>query len=224
MHKYIDLSHTLHNKIPAWDLSCGFDNKILLDYADCEDGTKFRVQQLQCPAGIGTHIDVPAHCFPGAATVDEFPVDQCRQNCIVIDISEKSHEQYEVSVSDIQVFEKQYGDITEGTFVIIYTGWSRYWDNPKQYHNELVFPSVSVEAAEFLLARNVSGLGIDTLSPDAGNSDFGVHRALLGANKYIIENIANANLLPVVGAEVMILPLKIKGGTESPVRLLGILE
>ena len=146
MTKYIDLSQPLHEGIPAWDLSCGFHNKISLDYADCEAETKFRVQQLQCPAGIGTHIDAPAHCFPGAATIDQFPIEQCRQVCVVIDVSGKANEQYLLSVSDIEIFEKQHGVIPKGALAIINTGWSKFWDKPKQYHNQLVFPSVSVEA------------------------------------------------------------------------------
>ena len=224
MSKYIDLSHTLHDGIPAWNLSCGFHQRTSIDYEECKTDLRFRVQEFSCPAGIGTHMYVPAHCFPGTMTIDQFPIEQCRQPCVVLDVSASIHENYVLSVADIENFEKQYGLIPNDTLVIVYTGWSQYWNTPKHYHNQLVFPSVSVEAAVYLLKRNISGLGIDTLSPDAGNSHFGVHEKLLSANKYIIENIAHAELLPAVGADVMILPLKIENGTEAPVRLVGIIK
>lgn len=225
MTKYIDLTHELNNNIPAWDLSCGFHDKIVLDYNQCDRPAKFRVQAIDCPAGIGTHMDAPAHCFPGAKTIDQFFVEQCRKPCVVINITDKAHadERYLLSIQDIKLFESTNGEIAQNSFVIVHTGWSKYWNNPEKYHNNLLFPSVSVEAAEYLLSKNISGLGIDTLSPDIGDSDFGVHRILLGANKFIIENIAQADLMPVAGADVLILPLKIKGGTEAPVRLVGVL-
>ena len=224
MTQYIDLTHTLHDAIPAWDLSCGFRCKTVHDYEDSKLETKFKVQKLEAPVGIGTHIDGPAHCFLGAMTVDRLPIEECSKPCIVIDVSKISNENFLLSTKDIEDFESAYGKIAKDAFVIINTGWSKYWSNPSQYHNNLVFPSVSAEAAECLLEKGISGLGIDTLSPDAGDSDFEVHRIILGANKIIIENIANAHLMPEVSAELLILPLKIKEGTESPIRLVGIIN
>lgn len=66
------------------------------------------------------------------------------------------------------------------------------------------------------------GLGIDTLSPDTRDSGFPVHQLVLGAGKYIIENIANAKKLPTTGCCIIALPIKIQHGTESPIRLVGI--
>lgn len=224
MTKYIDLTHELKHNIPVWDLSCGFHNKIVLDYNQCDGPAKFRVQAINCPAGIGTHMDAPAHCFPGAKTIDHFSLEQCRKSCVVINIADKAQADngYQLTIEDINLFEEKHGDIALDSFVIVYTGWSKYWNNPEKYHNNLIFPSVSAEAAEYLLAKNIAGLGIDTLSPDIGESNFDVHRILLGANKFIIENIAQADLMPAVGADVLILPLKIKDGTEAPLRLVGV--
>lgn len=50
-----------------------------------------------------------------------------------------------------------------------------------------------------------------------------MHAAFLGANKYIVENVANAHLLPPKGSFIMALPLKTAGGTEAPVRLIALL-
>ena len=72
-----------------------------------------------------------------------------------------------------------------------------------------------------LLERDIAGLGIDTLSADAGTSDFPVHRAVLEAGKYLVENVANVGELPPVGAKAFVLPIKIKDGTEAAVRLIA---
>jgi kynurenine formamidase len=51
-----------------------------------------------------------------------------------------------------------------------------------------------------------------------------VHKQLLGAGKYILENVTNLEGLPAKGSFILALPLKIKGGTEAPVRLIGLIN
>ncbi len=217
---FIDLTHPLSSDIPHWGLQCGFQYKNEMDYSNCVTDVKFRVQSIQMVAGIGTHMDAPAHCIPGAATILEIPLQSLITPCRVIDVSDKTHERYCVTTDDIKTFEDEYGMIPKGTLIIIHTGWDQWWDQPEKYRNKLVFPSVSKRAAELLLARDIVGLGIDTLSPDTANSGFPVHELFLGAGKYIIENIANAKKLGAIGYSIA-LPIKIQGGTEAPIRLVG---
>ncbi len=68
-----------------------------------------------------------------------------------------------------------------------------------------------------------SEVGIDTLSPDNPKNDFPVHKLILEAGKYIIENVANTNLLPTNGSIICALPIKIKEGTEAPIRLVAMI-
>jgi len=85
--------------------------------------------------------------------------------------------------------------------------------------------SISKEAAEFLAKqRKLDGVGIDTASLDHGPSkDFIAHQILNGANIYGLENVANLERLPAKGATLIALPMKIKGGTGGPVRIIAIL-
>ena len=92
--------------------------------------------------------------------------------CVVINVSDKRHERYRVSGQDMENFENTFGLIPKGACVMIKTGWEKFWDDPKQYHNAHVFPSVSLEAAELFLERGVRALGIDTLSPDRPEDGF----------------------------------------------------
>jgi kynurenine formamidase len=107
---------------------------------------------------------------------------------------------------------------------MVKTGWSKFWHDPLKYHNNHVFPSVSSEAASLLLELGVSAIGIDTLSPDRPKDGFKVHKLFLGADKIIIENVANLGSMPPTGGFVMVLPIKIQDGTEAPVRLVGLIE
>jgi kynurenine formamidase len=219
---FIDLTHSLSQDIPHWGIDVGFKyNARLIQSAETAGPVKFRVQRLEMSAGIGTHMDAPSHCFADASSIDKIPIQSLITICRIIDVSGKAHEHYQVTANDVLDFENEHGMIPEGAFVIIYTGWDQRWDQPEKYRNDKIFPSISIEAAELLLTRNIVGIGIDTLSPDAFGSNFPVHALILGAGKYIIENVTNAKQLDPVGSYIFALPMKIADGTEAPVRLIG---
>ncbi len=217
----IDLTHTLDENAPGWNESCSFRMPMAIDYGDCSTDVKFRAHRIATTAGMGTHMDAPVHCSPGGATIDMLPLESLIVPCVVIDVSAQADERYRVSVVAVEAFENVHGVIPEGSLVIIRTGWDRYWSDPEHYRNNYQFPSITVEAARFLLARGIVGLGVDTFSADRPIDEFRVHEAVLGAGKYLVENIAHSDQLPPVGAFVGIFPLKLKGGSESPIRLIG---
>lgn len=223
-YKLIDLTHELESTIPTWNGGCGFNHDVHIDYSDCESEDKFRVMKLKMHAGNGTHMDAPSHCIPGGKYIHDFDVNDLVMPCVVIDASDKCFERYSLTAQDIADFESKHGSIAKGSCVMIKSGWSKFWNEPLKYHNNHVFPSASREAAELLLERGVSAIGIDTLSPDRPEDGFTVHKAFLGAGKIIIENVANLDNMPSIGSFVMVLPIKIRNGTEAPVRLVGLIE
>lgn len=222
--KMIDLTHPIAPNSPSWDGHCGFEHKIIWDYDACDTDVKFRVQTIQMAAGMGTHIDAPAHCVAGGKTIEDLSLDSLLSPCVMIDVSKHMHENYQLTAEDIKVFEREFGPIEKQSFIIIYTGWSQFWDKPVCYRNQLQFPSISFDAVTLLLKRNIAGLGIDTLSPDIPQSGYPVHQAILGEGKYIIENIANAIQLPPIGSFSLALPILTVGGTEAPIRLVAFVK
>jgi len=146
----------------------------------------------------------------------------------VIDVSTRAHADYEVSVEDIEQYERQWGKIPKHALVIAYTGWSQFWSDPDRYRNvdskgQMHFPAFSGTAAAMLLQRDISGIAIDTLSPDCLDAAFPVHKIMLGAGKYIIENIAQCFQMPPQGGYVIALPLRIEDAAESPMRIIGLI-
>lgn len=223
--RIVDLTHAVAKDIPTWDGSCGFHLKNRVDY---DQGV--RAQDISLQAGIGTHMDAPAHFFQGTEDIADLPLSNLMVPVVVIDVSDRADKEYSISVEDIHRFEQVHGRIKEGCCVLAYTGWSERWSDSSKYRNVdpstgiMQFPTWSPEAAQLLLERNVVGIGIDTLSPDKEASDFPVHKVMLKAKKYIIENVAHADKLPATGAYIMAMPLKLVGATESPIRLVGLVK
>jgi kynurenine formamidase len=218
-YKLLDLTHPLSPTMPTWNGSCGFSLDIKKDYDKL-----FRVQQIKMHAGIGTHMDAPSHRFEGGMSIADIPLEQLITPISLIDVSKRAGADYEVSVEDIEDYERNHGLIPKNALVVAYTGWSRFWTDTKAYRNvgedgNMHFPAFSARAAEFLLKRDIAGIAIDTLSPDCRDRDFTVHKLILGTGKYIIENIANASHIPSQGSFAIALPLRAEEATEAPIRI-----
>ncbi|KIA77266.1 hypothetical protein DB43_GQ00080 [Parachlamydia acanthamoebae] len=216
--KWIDLTHVLKDTIPTWDMTCGFQHATISDPQDL-----FVVQHIEMFAGVGTHMDAPAHCISGGKTVEGFSLESLIRPCVVIDVSDRAHAHYTINSQDIQNFERLHRELRPNDFVVFYTGWDKYWEEPVKYHNQYQFPNISKSAAEYLISKSIAGIGIDTLSPDRSTEGFPVHALILGAGKFIVENIANALQMPPTGGHVMVIPIR-TCGTEAPIRLLGVVE
>jgi kynurenine formamidase len=183
----------------------------------------------------GTHLDSPIHFGEGQATTEAIPLSRLIAPAVVIDISAAAARDRDATLTaaDLEAWEKTHGAIPGGAIVLIRTGWGRFWPDKKQYLGSdvagdtanLHFPGIGRDAAEWLVARRKpSGVGIDTASLDHGPSrDFITHRILNGAGVYGIENVANLERVPTTGATVIALPMKIKGGSGGPTRIIAIL-
>jgi kynurenine formamidase len=183
----------------------------------------------------GTHLDSPIHFGEGKSSTDQITLQKLIGPAVVIDVSTAcaSNPDYLVTDADVTNWERAHGKIADGSIILIKTGWGKRWPDRKQYLGtdapgdtaNLHFPGLSRAAAELLAKeRRIDGIGIDTASIDYGQSkDFIAHQVLYGANIYGLENVAHLDRLPPVGATIIALPMKIKGGTGGPARIIALL-
>lgn len=182
----------------------------------------------------GTHLDAPIHFARGRSTTTEIPLRQLVGPVRVIDIREQceADRDYALSVNDVWAHEAVYGEIPKGSIVLVHTGWGEFWGNQVNYlgsaekgtASDLHFPGIGGDAAEVFVQRQVDLVGIDTASLDPGQSkDFPAHRVLAQADIPGLENVAQLERLPVTGATVFALPMKIAGGTGGPCRIIAVL-
>jgi kynurenine formamidase len=73
--------------------------------------------------------------------------------------------------------------------------------------------------------RKIKAVGLDVASVDYGQSkDFKTHQILYEQNIPGFENVANLEQLPVKGAYIIALPMKIKGGSGGPLRIIAAVD
>jgi len=230
--KVIDLTYSFDESTIYWPTAKSFDWQ-KESWGTSPGGYWYASARYAASEHGGTHIDSPIHFGKDQATTEQIPLSRLIGPAAAIDISaacEKDPD-YRLSVADIVSWERKHGSIPDGAIVLVHTGWGKFWSERKRYlgsdatgdATHLHFPGISREAAEFLVTRRkISGVGIDTASLDHGPSkDFIAHQIINGANIYGLENVANLEQVPATGATLIALPMKIKGGTGGPTRIIA---
>jgi kynurenine formamidase len=118
-------------------------------------------------------------------------------------------------------------DIEKGDVVLIRTGWMRFWDDRKKYLSvDKGVPGVIEDGARFLASKGVSFTGTDTTAYDKVPPHYlPCHIILLKENGIQIMEMLNLEELSknrVYAFLFIALPLKIRGGSGSPVRPIAI--
>ena len=234
--RVVDLSYPFDASSVYWPTAEPF--KLDTDFEGVTDkGYFYSAYRYSAAEHGGTHLDAPVHFAKGHHTVDEIPLEQLMGNGIVIDVTSQcaSNADYLVSVADFQNWEKRNGKIAPGTIVFLRTGFGKRYPDRKSYLGtdergaaavaKLHFPGLDPAAARWLtLNRSIKAIGLDTASIDYGQSTlFESHRILFEKNIPAFENVANLDQLPVKGFSVIALPMKIKGGSGGPLRIVALM-
>lgn len=231
--KLVDLTYSFNEKTVYWPNAKGFRHQKDV-WKITPRGYWYAAGEFASAEHGGTHLDSPIHFAKGMATLDQIPVEKLVAPAVVIDVAAEAakNRDYLATAQDLKAWEKKNGSVPAGSIVIFRTGWGKYWPERKQYLgsdvagdiDHLHFPGIARDAAELLVQRKVDGVGIDTASMDYGPSkDFIVHQVLNQAGIYGLENIANAEKLPLKGATLIALPMKIEAGSGGPARIIALL-
>jgi kynurenine formamidase len=231
--KLVDLTYPFDEKTIYWPTAKGFEWQ-KESWGKSAGGYWYTAARYAASEHGGTHLDAPIHFGEGKQAADEIPISRLVGAAIVIDITQacSANADYQLSAADITAWEATHGAIPGESIALVRTGWGKFWDDKKKYLGtdtpgdtaNLHFPGISREAAELLAQRKIEAIGIDTASIDYGASkDFITHQVLNGANIYGLENVANLERLPAKGTTLIALPMKIKGGTGAPARIVALL-
>lgn len=209
--KLIDLSHEININMSVYTKE---EIPKIQDLATIKkDGYNEKVLKL-C-THTGTHIDSPYHMIENGRTIDKFDLNEFVGKALIIDVTKHK----EIDIKSIIKYKEK---IENSDFVILKTGWEKYFGK-EQYLKD--YPSLTEEAAKWLCEFNIKGIGIDTISIDRMDSiDFEIHNIIFSKDKFIIENLNNLCKIEDESFILIALPLKIQSIDASPVRAIAIIE
>lgn len=233
----IDLTHSFDENTIYWPTEEGFKLSVGFD-GITDNGFHYSANSFCSAEHGGTHLDAPIHFYAERQSVEQIPLNNLIGKALVIDFSKKcvNNPDYRLMVEDILEWEKLYGKIPEGSILILKSGFGKYWPDRIKYMGtdergadavaKLHFPGLHQETALFLInERKIKAVGIDTPSIDFGQSThFETHVVLAKNNIPIFENVANLDQLPENNFILIALPMKIKGGSGAPARIIGLIE
>lgn len=234
--RWVDLTHTFDRQTIYWPTDTAGFQLEKLAYGPTDGGWFYASYAYAAAEHGGTHLDAPSHFAEGKLHADQIPLEQLIGPAVVIDVSEQAADDrdYQVSVADFEIWEDVNGRLPDGVIVLLRTGFGRFWPDREAYMGTaargadavplLHFPGLHPDAARWLVEqRSIHAIGLDTPSIDYGQSAlFQSHRILFQANIPAFENVANLEQLPESGFQVIALPMKIRGGSGGPLRIVAV--
>ena len=183
------------------------------------------VNHLEMGEHTGTHVDAINHMarqYRGQS-IDTMPLTMFYTEGICLEVSQKGLREL-IEVQDLEHALTQASlDIKSGDTVLLYTDHYRRAFGTEDWHHG---PGISADAARWLGGQKIAAFGVETMAPGVLKvSNKQVHHICgeMGFTHY--ENMINLHRLIGRGRFRFIgLPLKIRGGTGSPVRAVAVFE
>jgi kynurenine formamidase len=227
--RVVHLSHVIEPEIPQWPSDPPVEFETIAELE--KDG--YYLRRFSLGEHSATHMNAPNSFYAQGMSIDQYPAESLLAKAVVIDIREKvaANPNYALVLSDVLAWEQKYGQIPQGSMVLLFTGWQSKWSDKAAFLNQdasggLHFPGFGSEATQFLLIkRQIAGLGIDTHGVDSGqDTTFATNRLILEQPRIVLENLTNLDQLPAIGTTLVIGVLRLLGGSGSPVAVLALLE
>ena len=204
--KIYDLTHTIRNDMPVYP---GTEQPRLTTACTIEE-VGYRETLLHMYSHTGTHMDAPAHMLPDGAALDRYPGEKFVGAAIVVDCRGEK----DISLPLLQRY-----DLSGVDFVLFCTGWDKKWGTPAYYEN---FPCLTAEAAAYLAALPLKGVGEDSISLDPCDStEFPNHITLMKAGFINTENLTGLDALLGRRFTFVTLPLKFENADGCSCRAIA---
>ena len=230
MMEIIDLSQEIYEGMPVYKdlpqvkMSIHKSHEEWMGIKDPSTKTP-AVHKIELGEHTGTHVDAINHMEiqHRGKSIDIMPLSMFYTEGICLDFSYKGLKEL-IHTDEIETACNNAGiTIKKGDTVLFYTNHYRKHFNGDNWGNG---PGITKEAARWLGEQQIAAFGVETMSPGIpGISNKEVHHICGEMNFTHYENLINLHLLIGRGRFRFIgLPLKIKGGTGSPVRAVAVFE
>lgn len=207
--KVIDLTHVITAQMPVYP---GTEPPIL-EPANTYEKDGFKETKLSMYTHTGTHMDPPAHLYPGRTTLDRFPPEQFIGKALVIDCR-SLREGEPITMEHIA----RYGEkVDQADFLLFHLGWDKRWGSESYFGD---YPCIDDEVLDKILRGSYKGIGFDVIGLDPiADGNLTRHKKLFKSKEIVnIENLCNLELCGDNLFWFSCFPLKIADSDGSPIR------
>ena len=206
--KILDLTHLIEEAMPVYPET----EPPKLTPSNTFEQHGFRETLLTMGSHTGTHMDAPAHMRVDRPQLDELPASAFCGTAWVLD-ARGCAPGGEVPAEAVE-------GAAGADFLLVCTGWDRFWNTPEYFGR---FPVLSEAAVRRAVELGVKGIGLDTMGIDPMDAaDFPRHHLMFERGLVIVENLRGLSELAGRRFFFAALPLKYKNADGAPVRAVGI--
>jgi kynurenine formamidase len=216
--KFFDLSQPVYANCPGWPTYEMTD--VIYEAIVPNDG--YTAEQIRMNVHTGTHLDAPYHFFPEGAKIDEIPLEKFQGKAILIDLRTILKPKEGITVSHLNKYSSL---IKPGDIAVFNTGWGKKRALTSEYYHD--WPYLTAEGAQWLLSKEVKGVGTDGMSMGGWFEGTGrpCHEILLKVGVWLLEELNIPDeLMRHEACYLMAFPLKLRGFSGSPVRAIAAVE
>lgn len=212
--EWTDLSHRLNNQLPRVPFFPEPSFRRVMEIPQ----HPINVTEMRMVVHVGTHVDAPRHFFLDGPAFHEVPVERLMGAGVIWKIA--AHPYQVITASDLARLEPQ---ATAGDIVVLDTGWAQYFGDDKYEEH----PSLSEDAAEWLVNKRIKLVAVDFATPDLAvrlrkpGFNWPVHHILLSHGVLVSEHVTNVAALPQGRAEFIFSALNIEESDGAPARVLA---
>jgi arylformamidase len=232
---YYDVSPTIHVGMPGVRV-----HPLLAIDAQARNHAEhgYFVQALAMSEHTGAHVDAPAHILADRMdeTIDRVPAQALIAPYKKYDLSDLGLAPGQlVSEAQLRAAEERDGFALErGDIAIVQYGWDRYYKPESADDDERMWwidnaPGLAADACQYLADAGVRAVASDTGTADTAmvdgaiTSDVGHTTYFLPNGILLVESLVGLAAAPPQGL-FLALPLKINGGSGSPIRAVLVVE
>lgn len=228
--RFVDLSREIYHRTPTHPSHPPVVQTVWYDHDEVKIAgqTRFTSKALYLSMSdhAGTHVDAPNHFNPDskAHSIDQVPLENFYTEAICLDLSHVPLK-HEITVAEMQTALAKSGQqIKPRDTVLINMGVNKRLFGTPAYATD--FPGLHVDSVHWLADHKILMFGVEAVSPaPQGEPNFKAHLAC--AHRGITHIECLWNLEEVVGKgrfQFIAFPLKIRGGTASPIRAVAVFD
>lgn len=226
----IDLSREIYHMMPRLP---NHPSIVITSYSthdEIREAGGIKLSSATCSLSMGdhagTHVDAPVHfdATPGAKTIDQMPLENFFTEAVCLDLSHKELKS-DISIADLEAAVEEAGvEIKPKDTVLLHMDFFNRCYGTEGYLTD--FPGLTKESAEWLGNKKITMFGVEAVSPGRpGKNNFQVHLVCRDMGFTHMEGLVNLEKLVGKGRfRFMGFPLKIRGGTGSPIRAVAWLD
>ena len=211
---WTDLTHTLTENLSR---AAAFPQPVIRQILKMPEGNA-NITEIQMVAHHGTHVDAPRHFMIDGPTFDQIPLERLYGPAVIWRIEKGPFGV--ITADDLKTARPK---LQRGDMVLLDTGWAQYINTDK-YEDH---PSLSIDAAQWLVDHQVKLLGVDFSTPDLTahkrpqSFTWPVHQILLSRGVLVAEHLTNLRALANQRVEAMFLAIPIAGSDGAPARVIA---